>query len=465
MQGKKLPVFLSVMGLACYKCFKEDVLLYRCGRCLRIVYCSPECQKLDWEKHKPLCKALGAIPRSNPKAPEILSLPRQPTTDLTIVQKITETDMNCNLAFCTSSLKREPYWFEMMLIIYEPRCIACARTHNLIRMEATKNGTTAKPLVPCSQCKLTFCCSAAHWHLARRMHDAPCEDARDALSQCQMNKELCAHIKFVGLMADALDSSGEYIWAPERLNSVWLSLSGLSWESELGDELRKSLDVPASRPITPWIRLASNSLSRAMTILYGLENLNDDDEWTRKHTLTIHIIGATDKEVSLGKVFEEILHRLPEVKTLKLVLCGPHMPGRRSASDFEICVECTKLGRQRIHEHADCFYHDFVRSKGSEFQKPDLCIAFNSGASQSSMETWPATFQVLVAREIPSLFTSYNREEAEADAALLHAAGATLIPALGPAKNPWGSIHVTPVPVSLRYDFHAVNGWLAGGFR
>jgi hypothetical protein len=28
----------------------------RCSRCDRVCYCSPECQKADWRRHKPLCK-------------------------------------------------------------------------------------------------------------------------------------------------------------------------------------------------------------------------------------------------------------------------------------------------------------------------------------------------------------------------------------------------------------------------
>jgi hypothetical protein len=69
-------------------------------------------------------------------------------------------------------------------------------------------------------------------------------------------------------------------------------LAGLSWESEFGNEMRKSLGadifgVPAS--IAPWIRAASDALTMAMTILYGLEKLSGDDAWTRKHTLTVHV--------------------------------------------------------------------------------------------------------------------------------------------------------------------------------
>ncbi|KAJ7464249.1 hypothetical protein B0H11DRAFT_1870609 [Mycena galericulata] len=469
-----LPPLPAVMGLACYKCFKEEgVRLSRCGGCLRITYCSPECQKLDWKVHKPMCKALGAILTVNPAVTTMLlaTCPSELTTDVNIVNKITQADVSSNYAFCERSLQRDLTLFEKELVMFEPRCCVCARTENLFRMEAARNSKTAENsgrLIPCPECNLSFCCSSAHWEAARSIHDAPCEDVRDGMSQCQLNREVRQHIKFVARMADHLDPSGQLIWAPERLKSVWQSLTGLSWEGEFGDQLRESLSIPAAHPITPWIRLASDTLSRAMTILYALEKLNDDDGWTRRDTLTIHIIGANIKEISLGPTFEEILHRLPKVKTLKLLLCGPDLPGRHLSRTITVesacCPECKQLRRKRIHEHAPYTYHELVQKKGSEFEKPDLCIAFNSGASQVSMHTWPATFQVLVERRIPSLFTSYNREEAELEAALLRAAGATLHSALGPTRNPWGSIDATPEPIKV-YGFNAVNGWLAGGFR
>ncbi|KAJ6568521.1 hypothetical protein B0H19DRAFT_1023955 [Mycena capillaripes] len=492
MQQQRLPPFPplpAVMGLACYKCFKEeDVCLSRCGGCLRIAYCSPECQKLDWKVHKPICRALGAIMTSNPAATAMLlaALPSELTTDVNIVNKITQADVSLNYAFCERSLQRyslsivfvgglmferDLTLFEKYLVLDEPRCLVCARTDNLFRMEAARNGKTAensRRLIPCLECNLSFCCSPTHWEAARPFHDAPCEDVRDNISQCQLNRGVREHIKFVALMADHLDPSGQLIWAPERLKSGWQSLTGLSWEGELADQLRESLGIPAADPITPWIRLASDTLSRAMTILYTLEKLNDDDGWTCKDTLTIHIIGANIKEVSLGITFEEILHRLPKVKTLKLVLCGPDLPGSHLQRTLTVegvtCPQCKKLGRKRIHEYAPYTYHELVQNKGGEFETPDLCIAFNSGASQASMHTWPATFQVLVERKIPSLFTSLNREEAELEAALLRVAGANLHPALGPSKNPWGSTVATPEPIKV-YGFHAVNGWLAGGFR
>ena len=42
---------------------KEDTAFEfkRCGRCKIVRYCSPECQKKDWEFHKKSCKGLILI--------------------------------------------------------------------------------------------------------------------------------------------------------------------------------------------------------------------------------------------------------------------------------------------------------------------------------------------------------------------------------------------------------------------
>ncbi|KAJ7183518.1 hypothetical protein C8R46DRAFT_1067191 [Mycena filopes] len=474
MQRERVPPLPARLGLACYKCFKEeDIRLSRCSGCRRISYCSPECQKADWRNHKPICKALSSIEKNNPMAlaTSFFSLPSEPTTDLNVLHNMTEAHGSNILRFCERSLGRLPNVLERNLIGWEPRCMVCTRTDQLIRMEATKNGTTSEQpkqqLIPCPRCDLSFCCSPAHWEAACALHHGPCEDAHDGLSHCDMNREVRADIKFAEVMAGAHDVSGEFRWAPERLKPSWVSVAGMSWEGEFGDEMRRSIGVPAERPMAPWVRAASEHLSMPMSILYALEKLNGgDDAWTKKHTLDIHILGATMQEVTAAPLFEEILHRLPEVKTLKILLCGPEMQTGHIPRiiPLETCPDCTNLGRKRVHEHVTDTYHGYLKNKGSKYERPDLAIAFNSGASQESTHSWPPTFKVLLERKVPSVFTAYNREEAEAEAALLRTAGATLLPALGPVKNPRGSIKVIPEPNKI-YGFYAVNGWLAGGFK
>lgn len=44
----------------CHLCFNENAHLI-CSRCGYIRYCSAECQKKDWKRHKPICSALKRI--------------------------------------------------------------------------------------------------------------------------------------------------------------------------------------------------------------------------------------------------------------------------------------------------------------------------------------------------------------------------------------------------------------------
>jgi hypothetical protein len=44
-----------IMKNQCFCCFKTGVKLQKCGNCNIVYYCSRECQKNDWKKHKPDC--------------------------------------------------------------------------------------------------------------------------------------------------------------------------------------------------------------------------------------------------------------------------------------------------------------------------------------------------------------------------------------------------------------------------
>ena len=50
-------------------------------------------------------------------------------------------------------------------------------------------------------------------------------------------------------------------------------------------------------------------------------------------------------------------------------------------------------------------YHDYAKSMGTTFTKPDLAIAFNSGCSQEAASSWKETIVFLVQNKIPSVFT------------------------------------------------------------
>jgi splicing suppressor protein 51 len=156
-------------------------------------------------------------------------------------------------------------------------------------MEAALKGTMVDDtmhLIPCPECKLSFCCSRAHWEIADRLHYGPWNDLRDSPSQCYMNK--LAHGQSM-IAASFLDASGHLVWFPDRVKPKWVSLEGQSWEGEFNDEIRKFSRMPQSTPSTFIMAAISDTLTMPMTILYALSKLRDGDGWTWKQTMMVHV--------------------------------------------------------------------------------------------------------------------------------------------------------------------------------
>ncbi|KDR78140.1 hypothetical protein GALMADRAFT_155137 [Galerina marginata CBS 339.88] len=468
--GERLPSVLANLGQACYNCSKEKntgVTLQRCTGCRRVFYCGAACQSADWKKHKGLCKAYKTLEANY--GHEIVA--QYMLLDMTNIDKLHNCLENVSSITTTrleSELRRKLSTKERNLVGWEPRCLACGRSDAIFRIEASVRDRQpdSSGLQPCPDCQLSFYCSEDHWNAVKTRHQhGPCQDGRDGFSHCAMNKLAQQDARLAQFMAGA--NAGEFKWAPERTLPSWKSLRGVDWNDFEADLAEDFGQIPGLGPLLePLLRGTTEVLSMPMTILWGLENLYPDDIWTKKDTLNIHVLGAAAKETLASQMFEEILHRLPLVKTLKLMFCGPELEGITGqfskSMEMDTCPECSRNGRRRIHDHHPQTYHHYISSQ--IYTKPDLAVAFNSGCSQEDVELWKETLNALVQHKVPTLFTAFNQEEAEAEADLLRTAGATLHPELGPRYNPWGSL-VLRIEPSKVIGFYAANGWLAGGFK
>ncbi|KAJ7239505.1 hypothetical protein C8J57DRAFT_1245938 [Mycena rebaudengoi] len=428
--------------------------------------------RADWKRHKPMCKALTSLEKNSAAAATLVSLlPKKPSSDLQEIRKLTDEQVDIYFTYLQRQTAVEHSW-----IHHEPRCLVWSA------ISVSFAGFVILNLLASVR--------ARKW---------PSADWRDGLSHCQMNTFVRLQAK-VDTKHSLLDRRGQLLWVPVRVKSRWVSLKGKTWEGEFDEEICKSYGMPRTIPpsSTFLISSASDTLSMPMTILYGLSKLNEDNAWTRKQTLTVHVrifpsrmdirksegpqvLGANIREVSCRLIFEEILHRLPEVNKLevRIVLIDGNI--NQFANSSSCVVPRYRVAIHSIMKYAQLVlttvmllettdricstYHDFVRKQGDQFETPDLCIAFNSGATQGHVGyTWQKSIKFLVERKLPSLFTAYDREEAEGDAAMLRAAGAAVHPLLGPCLNPWGSQKAFPTAHSV-YGFHVDNGWLAGGFK
>ena len=172
-------------------------------------------------------------------------------------------------------------------------CLHSGRTDRISRIE-TKGGTSdtliAGPLRACPGCRMCFFCCDGHWSAVRNRHTAiPSEDGHDGLTQCQLNQEIREDIRLANIITGAPTPTGQFQWAPERVKSAWSSLKHLTWQSDFDPEVRSAFQLPSDANVGPYVRAASDGLSMPMTILWALENLNEDQTWTQRKILNIHV--------------------------------------------------------------------------------------------------------------------------------------------------------------------------------
>ena len=59
-KGKTKGTKGVALALVCFHCGKSGAKLRSCGQCHRAYYCDRECQRKDWPRHKPACRAAVA---------------------------------------------------------------------------------------------------------------------------------------------------------------------------------------------------------------------------------------------------------------------------------------------------------------------------------------------------------------------------------------------------------------------
>lgn len=168
------------------------------------------------------------------------------------------------------------------------------RNERHLRLDAADepSSTPNTTLTPCPVCRLTFFCSETHLEAVIAIHkDHPHPDSPEGLSACAMNRQIYEDVLLRSAIVASGDEQESVVWAPERTLSSWISVVAppRTWTEEYGEQLKRSMGLPDRIPMPPWVRSASRPLSMPMTILWGLEKLNEDDAWTRKSTLNIHV--------------------------------------------------------------------------------------------------------------------------------------------------------------------------------
>lgn len=220
-----------------------------------------------------------------------------------------------------------------------------------------------------------------------------------------------------------------------------------------------SADLRASMKKTAlFFFVSTDTMTMPLTILSALED-SVKDLATQK-SLTLHIVGADAREAQQSVLFEELLHLLPSLQSLKILLVGPESyfaNGEESKEEeMECCPACKSSGRKRTLQTYEGLYHTYATS--AKYQKPDMAVLFHSGRSQDEEEAWLPTTAWLVDSGTLTLCTTFNKREAIEEVEELDQLGVKFIKR--PEVNTWRGLIPYPEFMSQEEEdrYYYMNG-------
>jgi len=317
-------------------------------------------------------------------------------------------------------------------------------------------------LVSCTDCKLAFFCSSECRSKSEQEHRVrQCADLKE---HGEIELVRIKHTEATGEVAIQLPTqSPRTTYRPLSSAMNWKEFFEDISSSPFGSYITKDFgpadDNAEYQRICRFLKAAVDTSTYILTILAGLESELAD--LVSRTSLTIHIVGATEQELATGRMTEELFHLLPNLRNLMVGYIGPDIGDREGLSellDFECCPNCQAMGRPpRKFFMTNALYHDFTQSRLFTQHPPDLIVAFHSGHYEAETTTWWPTVDRILDLGIPTLFTTYNEQEAVEEEKVLERKGAHFTKRM--EKNRWSGVLPYFDNFVERYATYYLNGY------
>lgn len=376
-------------------------------------YCGPACQRSDWRDHKPVCKIMQIykefpdvrIPLGVSKANFHANVKK-----FNALEQAANGDDESFAGVLPRNTNPKSWRMARKLIMASPCCAICQKT------DYDRDLTAPIEWKCCPRCKYGWTCAVHHQeYMTSRHTDEICANyiRHSKIELFRYNHTINEGDRFMFM-------SGEVLSAPMRSFPR-------SWDEYF--RIRCSTEYSMRRRLPEeFFPAATFLLSQVNTILYGMY-LHGKDQFTSLEELTIHVLGPSENfEYEGGAptcIWEEIMHCLPSVKTLKVIMVGPEGKLNFPLTQIEACPNCNANGRVRMQGFYDMTYHDYRAS--DDFVKPDFVAAYNTGMYDEYTESWKESLGVLLDLDVPCIFTSYNEEEGQADLRVIKGVGANTL--------------------------------------
>jgi mitochondrial splicing suppressor protein 51 len=427
-----LPVTSAYAGKSCTFCCDSPKKLLRCASCKLSCYCSKGCQRADWPKHKIECKLLSLLKELYP------DIPVPDNRQAKALGFLTTLPLFLNRADAPKGLPKPSELAALSKERFSKFVMYCRACSICLRHEFSSNCGDPEAKIDwqcCPDCNFGWCCSSKHWEEYKSQHTPEiC-----STYQRSANIELFHY-------QHAKKNNEILVQMPEQVLTSALETFPKNWDSYF--RTRFVGLYPQLLPQLPpeFFPATTKLLCQPVTCLAAMYKFGLSHFSTTKN-LTIHVVGADSYEVPATCVWEEITHCLPNVKSLTVQFVGPDackciIPATRDFPTEPVlscCPECTKQGRNRLTGMFGYTYHEYLEKylATSKHSKPDFIVAFNTGMFENDTESWKTSLEVILDMNVPSYFTSYCKQEAVEDFALLQNMKANILQET-PEENAFG---------------------------
>ena len=385
--GQSQHYYPSLCGL-CHQPGTVSSPLKRCSGCKSFYYCSRDHQRLDRERHRPLCHFLADTDYFRDKS--LANVPAK------------------SRAEWVKSIAGDYQLYQLLeddaeqFFLFPPVCrqTGC--------FSPTGEGDQGQ-LLTCPHCLSVSWCSRDHQAQGAQHHQQFCYQLKLARILDSLENQHGIHI-LVPDLPSHLDT--EYHEPPATAEDQFRQLSSVVTGS--GDyQVEDDLDLVVE------LMFLSDLLSGPLTLLEcghkflpGLASME---------ALKIHIVGSHYYESICSIKWEYLAHRLPALKSLEMMFVGPSLSNDNNNSKqekVETCGECSELGRVVTHGSYSMTYQQYRLQDDSP---PDLVLVQNCGFhehpldSDQWVEGWAGLGSLLHQTGTPVIFTSYTKAEALAD--------------------------------------------------
>lgn len=216
-------------------------------------------------------------------------------------------------------------------------------------------------------------------------------------------------------------------WIPPRRLASYEPLPS-NWEAYF---VSSSLPKPTP-PAAEVYGIFSEALSPILTILAHLP-----PRLTSTSTIVLHFLSVdVVYDNTFLAAFEEVLHRLPSLVSLKIFIIAPTLPALLHTDAplvLPSCPECKAEGCTKELKWVEGAYEEV----GKDLPSPDMIISYQGGLSLLPEDSQLALY--LRGTGVPLLFTAMTEEEANDDCKYFEEKGESSLGVRGVERNIWAS--------------------------